>query len=65
MTFFNIKDAVLVKKITNCRKCTKPHLSTKRVCHLEFWKILDVWVHFPFTPYHTVGPYIAHVQTKG
>ncbi len=41
----------------------KTPLSTTRVYHLEFWKILDVRVHFPFTPY-LVGTYIAHVQTK-
>ena len=51
MTFFDIKVAIFVKKIANYRKCTKPHMSTTYVNHLEFWKILDIRVHIPFTPY--------------
>ena len=49
VTFYDWKVAVPGKKMANCRKCTKQHLAVHRIDRLEFWKILPVRLHFPFT----------------
>ena len=57
MTYIDMKAAAFAIKIANCKKCAKARISACRVGQLDFWKILDVKVHFPFTPY-PAGTYI-------
>lgn len=45
MTYFDMKVAVFVNKIANCRKCATVRASARQVGWPDFWKILAGLVH--------------------